>query len=133
MKLKITVLGVDYEVDVEVLEDDHGYAPAVPVVNYAAAPAPAPVTHAAPVVVTTPAPAPAAAPAGGGLAAPVSGTVIAVNCKAGDVVKRGQTLVTLDAMKMETKIASDRDGTVKDIPVQVSENVREGQLLVEFA
>jgi glutaconyl-CoA decarboxylase len=133
MKLKITVQNVDYEVDVEVLEDDHANASAVPAAMHHVAPVvAAPVAPAAAPRAATP-PAAAPLPTGDGLTAPVPGTVIEVTCKAGDQVKRGQTLLMIEAMKMETKIASDRDATVKSVQVKAGENIREGQLLVEFA
>jgi biotin carboxyl carrier protein len=67
---------------------------------------------------TASAPAPAAAPAaptatgGETIIAPMPGTIINVLVKAGDVVKRNQVLVVLEAMKMENEIVSPRDGTI---------------------
>lgn len=64
---------------------------------------------------TASAPAPAAAPTATGgetIISPMPGTIINVLVKAGDVVKRNQVLVVLEAMKMENEIVSPRDGTV---------------------
>jgi biotin carboxyl carrier protein len=47
--------------------------------------------------------------------APMPGTVIAVHAKPGDQVTRGQTLMVIESMKLETAIAAWRDGTVKTV------------------
>ncbi len=135
MKLKITVHGVAYEVDVEVLDasDEMGGA---------AAPLPA----SAPPVVAAAAPAPAAAPlaagavqspVGGGtvdgVASPIAGTVLEVKVKPGDAVNQDQVLLVIEAMKMETAIAAPRSGTVKTVLVAAGDSVRETQTLIEFA
>lgn len=130
MKLRISVEGKSYEVDVEVLD---GSAPA-------AAPArtaPAPVRSAA---VSAPAPAaPAAAPApaaAGGdkvCLAPISGNITQIKCAVGDTVTVNQPLLVMEAMKMESNIPSPVDGTVKAIKVTVGQSVKNGELLVELA
>ncbi|MBE6412028.1 MAG: biotin/lipoyl-binding protein [Opitutales bacterium] len=129
-KLRITVEGKVYEVEVEVL----GARAAAPV---AAAPAPAPVV-AAPVAAPAPAPAPApvAAPVAAGagdVVCPLAATVVAVNVKEGQAVKEGDLLVTLEAMKMSTPINSDRAGTVSKIYVSAGQSVQEGQPLIAIA
>ena len=77
-----------------------------------------------------------AAPAGGGgggtLASPLPGTVLDVFVKAGDSVKVGQRLLLLEAMKMENNIDADRDGVIKEVKVNKSDAVMEGQVLVVF-
>ena len=93
----------------------------------AAAPAPA----AAPVVISA-APV-AAATASGGIPSPLPGTVIAIMVREGQVVKRGDELLTLEAMKMKNAIRAPRDGKVGKISVNVGDLVRHGQLLLEFA
>lgn len=130
MKLRITVEGKTYEVDVEVLEDD------------AAGHAPAPV-HAPPPVVAAPAtprpstpasaaPAPPAAGGGKVFPSPLAGTIRAINIKPGDTVARNQEMIVLEAMKMETSISAAADGIVKAILVNVGDAVQSGQGLVEF-
>jgi len=132
MKLKITVHGVAYEVDVEVLDAEQEFRQASPLPAIAmpasAAPMAAP---AAPL----PRPPLAAAASGGvnGVLSPIAGTVLEVRCKAGDVVRNGQALVVIEAMKMETTIAAPRDGEIKAVPVAAGDAVRENELLVEFA
>lgn len=113
-KFYIKVNGQAYEVEVE--EVAGGFAPA-PVVPVAAAPAPAVV---APVAAPAPekaeakaAPAPVAAPAGGTqLKAPMPGTVIDFKATNGAAVKKGQTVLILEAMKMENEIVAPADGVI---------------------
>jgi len=129
-KLRITVEGKVYEVEVEIL----GSRAAAPhAVAVAVAPA-----LVAPVAVPAPkaAPAPVAAPAkagAGDVACPLAATVVAVNVKEGQTVKDGDLLVTLEAMKMSTPINSDRSGTVTKIHVAAGQSVQEGQPLITLA
>lgn len=114
-KFNIKVNGQAYEVDVE--EVAGGFAPA-PVVPVAAAPAPAVAPVAAPApekaeAKAAPAPAPVAAPAGGTqLKAPMPGTVIDFKATNGAAVKKGQTVLILEAMKMENEIVAPVDGVI---------------------
>ncbi|GBU08205.1 acetyl-CoA carboxylase biotin carboxyl carrier protein subunit [Bacteroidales bacterium] len=75
---------------------------------------------------------PIARPAAGisGLQSPLPGTILEINCKVGDAVKRGQKLIVLEAMKMENAINSDRDGVIKEIKVNKGDSVLEGADLV---
>jgi biotin carboxyl carrier protein len=130
MKLKITVHGVAYEVDVEVLD-------AKDEMTHPSSPLPAVPPPAASAASAPPPPAPAAAPApavpdAGGVGSPIAGTVLEVKVKAGDEVAAGQTLLVIEAMKMETAIAAPGAGTVKDVLVAAGDGVRENQTLVEF-
>ena len=114
-KFNIKVNGQAYEVEVE--EVAGGFAPA-PVVPVAAAPAPAVAPVAAPApekaeVKAAPTPAPVAAPAGGTqLKAPMPGTVIDFKVTNGAAVKKGQTVLILEAMKMENEIVAPADGVI---------------------
>lgn len=114
-KFNIKVNGQAYEVEVE--EVAGGFAPA-PVVPVAAAPAPAVAPVAAPApekaeVKAAPAPAHVAAPAGGTqLKAPMPGTVIDFKATNGAAVKKGQTVLILEAMKMENEIVAPVDGVI---------------------
>ena len=114
-KFNIKVNGQAYEVEVE--EVAGGCAPA-PVVPVAAAPAPAVAPVAAPApekaeAKAAPAPAPVAAPAGGTqLKAPMPGTVIDFKATNGAAVKKGQTVLILEAMKMENEIVAPADGVI---------------------
>lgn len=93
----------------------------------ASAPAAAPTPAQAP----KPAPAPAAAPAGGKrITSPLPGSVIKVLVAEGQAVKKGETLLTLESMKMENAIMADCDGTVSKISVSAGQNVMQDDLLV---
>ena len=56
--------------------------------------------------------------AGGAVKAPMPGKVLSVNVKAGDRVTKGQTLVVLEAMKMEQSLTAPRDGVVEAANVE---------------
>ncbi len=73
-----------------------------------------------------------AAPAQGGLAAPMPGKVVAFLAQAGEVVRRGQPLAVLEAMKMEHTIAAPRDGTVAELLYAVGDQVNEGVELLRL-
>jgi len=67
--------------------------------------------------------------AGGGPAASLPGTVTQVAVRVGDVVAAGQTLVVIEAMKMEHRIAADREGVVAQLLVAVGDAVEAHQLV----
>ena len=120
-KLRITVEGKTYEVEVEILGSR--------IASVAPAAAPAPVAT-APVSAPGAAPAPApkkAAPAPAGandIACPLAAVVVAVNVK---------VLVTLEAMKMNTPVNSPADGTVSKICVSAGQSVNEGEVLLSLS
>jgi pyruvate carboxylase len=64
--------------------------------------------------------------------APMPGTVATVPVHAGQRIARGEALVSLEAMKMETTVRSDRDGTVKEVLVKAGMQVDTKDLLVVF-
>lgn len=64
--------------------------------------------------------------------APLSGLIIDLVIKEGDRVKAGDTVIRMEAMKMENDITSHRDGVVKKIMVAKGMEVREGEVLLEF-
>lgn len=64
------------------------------------------------------------------LVCPLPGTVTAINVKEGDTVSAGQTLVVLEAMKMENNIDAERGGKVKSVMVQQGATVMEGDVLI---
>lgn len=115
--LAVTLNGTTYTVEVPELMKQ---APR-PVVNHAAAPAP---------VATKPI---AAAPvASNVVAAPLPGTITKVLVKEGDKVKKGDTLLTMEAMKMENSITAEADGIVRKVHVGVGASVNQGDALVDF-
>ena len=116
-KYKITINGKEYEMDVELMD---GSAPAVKAPAKVSKPAPAPVSKAAP----------AAAPKGATVS-PMPGTILKVNVKEGDTVKAGDSVVILEAMKMENDITSPKDGVVKKLFVSEKQAVAKGEALFE--
>ena len=66
------------------------------------------------------------------LAAPMPGQVRSVNVKENDLVSKGQTLLVLEAMKMEIRIQAPRDGKVKTFHVKQGQTVEREQVLVEM-
>jgi len=68
----------------------------------------------------------------GALTSPMPGKILSVDVKRGDRVSRGQTLVTLEAMKMKNAIKSPYDGVVLEIPVQPEQTVTHGDLLIQL-
>ncbi len=68
----------------------------------------------------------------GALTAPMPGKILSVEVKRGDRVTRGQTLVTLEAMKMKNAIKSPSDGVVLEIAVRPEQTVAHGDLLVQL-
>ncbi|MBI5667541.1 MAG: biotin/lipoyl-binding protein [Chloroflexi bacterium] len=69
---------------------------------------------------------------GGDLTAQMPGQVVDVLVNEGDTVERGQTLVILEAMKMEIRVAAPAAGRVKRLLARKGEVVERGQLLVEI-
>lgn len=80
----------------------------------------------------TAAPKAAAAPAGAGnikVEAGAAGKVFKLEAKAGDTLKKGDTILILEIMKMETPVVAPEDGTVASINVAVGDSVEAGALL----
>ena len=68
----------------------------------------------------------------GELTAPMPGQVRAVNVSEGDAVTKGQTLLVLEAMKMEIRIHAPQDGIVKQLFVKQGQTVEREQMLIEI-
>ena len=122
-KAKVTVNGKVYEVETEAPKA----APKAEAPK--AAPAPAPAAPAAPKP-EAPKAAPAAPAAGVQVKSPLPGSVIKVLVAEGQAVKKGDTLLTLESMKMENAIMAEADGTVKQIAVTAGQNVMQDDLLI---
>lgn len=114
----VTVNGEEYKVEWEKPKEEK---PVVKVQPVAAKPAPAPAQAA---------PAPAAAVKGNAIKTPLPGVIIDVKVNVGDAVKKGDTVVVLEAMKMENNINADRDGKVVAIQVAKGDTVADGAVLV---
>ena len=100
-----------------------------------AAPAPKPVVRPAAKPAAAPAAvAPVAKPAAGGarsgVKSPLPGVILDIKVNVGDEVKKGQTLIILEAMKMENSINADKDGKIAAINVSKGESVLEGTDLI---
>lgn len=125
-KFLIKVNGNQYEVEVEEIKGGTvASQPTVTVSSPAPAPAPAPAPKAA-------APKKSAGGSAGSVKvdAPMPGTILAVNVKPGDSVKKGQVLVILEAMKMENEILAPQDGTVSSVDVSGGASVDSGDILL---
>lgn len=113
----ITVNGNVYDVTVE----ENGASAGTAAPRRAAAPVAAPAAPAAPKV------------AGGAgsikIEAGAAGKVFSVDAKPGDTVKRGDTVLVLEVMKMETPVVAPEDGTLASIDVTVGQAVEAGALL----
>ena len=115
---KVTVNGTEYTVEWEKPEVKKPAAVVKPVVKpAAAAAAPAAPTASAPVN-------------GHPIKTPLPGVIIDVKVNVGDTVTKGQTVVLLEAMKMENNINADRDGKVASISVAKGDTVADGAVLV---
>lgn len=127
MIYKVTLNGKIYEVDVEKGEAiiQKEYEAAAPVAAPVAAPQ-------APVAQAAPAAAPAPAGSGNAVKSPLPGTINAVKVQVGQIVKKGDVLFILEAMKMENDIPADRDGKIANIFVQKGATVETGAPLCEI-
>jgi len=65
----------------------------------------------------------------GNLLCPISGTVIAVHVQQGQSVKKGEAIVTLEAMKMNTPVLAPRDCVVSEIKTQTGATIEEGAVI----
>ena len=115
----IEVNGTPYEVELETKKQI-----AIPPVQRAE---PAPKTKEGQPVVSKPEP---KTKVKSGVKAPLPGTILDIKVKIGDTVQKGDTIVILEAMKMENNITADKDGKIVDILVQRNEAVLEGTDLV---
>ena len=91
---------------------------------------------AAPARPAAPASAPGgAAPGGGGrdkMTAPMPGVILSVDTAVGTTVKRGESLMVLEAMKMKNELKAPRDGIVAEVYVAPGQQVKYGEFLVRF-
>ena len=108
-KAEVTVNGVVYQVEIGSNE------------------APTPVGKPAPVAPVAPV---AASEEARPVCSPLPGVIIGVKVKAGDVVKAGQVVAILEAMKMENEIQAEFDGTVTSVDVSQGDSILEGAPIV---
>jgi len=115
----VTVNGTDYSVEVEGMT-----AKKVKTPKLVQAPT-VPSTDAHPAVAKTAKP-----EAGSTVKSPLPGVILNMKVREGDQVKVGQTLLVLEAMKMENNIDSDKEGIVGSIKVRQGDSVLEGDVLL---
>ena len=122
---KVNVNGIPFEVEMKQPINPVSSMPHKPKVV-----APAPV--AAQPVKAAPAKAKPAQPAGAGtkVTAPLPGTITDIKVKVGDVVKNGDTIIVLEAMKMQNNIEAECDGAVTSVLVDKGDTVMEGDTLI---
>jgi biotin carboxyl carrier protein len=141
-KYRITVNGKTFDVDVEEAgagAQKPGHSPvsipeaiaSAPVV----APAPAPRAMPAQVPAASPAIPMPPAPAGGArvMKSPLPGKILKVMATPGSSWKKGDTLLIIEAMKMENEILAPRDCTVEEVAVESNQTVKTGDLLLKLA
>jgi methylmalonyl-CoA carboxyltransferase small subunit len=131
VKLRITLDERTFEVEVEVAQEEHANLP------------PAYPVGSARLSGSAASSAPGGAPAAGGQSAavadeskacrsPVSGVVVKVIAAAGDKINAGDSILVLEAMKMETNIMAPQSGVIASIKVAQGARVQTGDVLVEF-
>ena len=124
----VVVNGTAYEVEIEGAKTSAASRPQV-------VPAPKE-ANSAMITPATASPSPRIAPSapssGYAVKCPLPGTVLSVKVQVGDKVASGQTLVVLEAMKMENSVTTDYAGTVKQILAHPGDNVATDAVLVEI-
>ena len=120
-RLRVTVDGSTYEVTVEVPEESAPTDAPAPAIS-APPPPPAPAPNAPPK--------PSGSSGPGDVPCPLAGRVTAILVQAGQMVKEGEHLVTLEAMKMNTFVFAPRSGKVTAVRTKVGAVVEENQVLV---
>lgn len=134
-KLRITVDGKVYDVDVEILQDDDNqilpsYYQQSP--SGFTQPNVQPRTASVPVVAPKRNPNKAQNSDSSIITSPINGVVIEVKVKVGDKVKENDTVIVLEAMKMKTNISSPTTGEIASIEVQQGDTIESGDILVTF-
>jgi methylmalonyl-CoA carboxyltransferase 1.3S subunit len=128
VKLKITLENKTYEVEVEATEPETPRGP----VNFLIQPGAARIPAGAP---------PPPVPAGGQpfdgdeskvLRSPLNGLVVRLSAQPGQQLQSGDTILVVEAMKMETNITAPDGGKIAKLNVNIGDSVTSGQILVEF-
>jgi methylmalonyl-CoA carboxyltransferase small subunit len=128
VKLRITLDERSFDVEVEVAQEDHAnLPPAYPVgtARLSGSAASAPTGALA-------SPSATVADESKACRSPVSGVVVKVVAAAGDQIKAGDSILVLEAMKMETNITAPQSGVIAAIKVAQGARVQTGDVLVEF-
>ncbi len=126
---KVNVNGIPFEVEMQKPIN----AAKHPAMNHPKVDAPKPAAAAAPAVAKQQ-PAGQSAPAGGSvIKAPLPGTISSINVQVGQEVHQGDTVLVLEAMKMQNNIESEYNGKVASIAVNPGDTVMEGAVLITIA
>ena len=154
MKYQYTVKGIDYEVEIQDIEGNianvtvNGIPFEVEMKQPVkagkqkvklsgeqkkSAPTATSTSTATPAATTTAATQPAASASGKPVVAPLPGTINEIKVKVGDKVNIGDTVVILEAMKMQNNIEAETSGTITSINVNKGDAVMEGDTLVTIA
>lgn len=120
MKLKVTVNGIAYDIEVEVEEQERPTLGAVIIGGGGGSS-------------TTPTTASVKAASANAVVAPLSGAVARILVAEGDDITEGQVLLVLEAMKMETEITAPHDGKIAAVLVKERDSVAGGEALIELA
>lgn len=126
-KAKVEVNGIPFEVE---MQGSSLVEEALPTVSTEAAAAPAAPAAAPAAEAAAPAAAKSGPGAGAPVKAPLPGVVTKILVKEGQSVKKGETVLVLEAMKMENNITAEADGTVTGICVSAGDSVMEGTTLI---
>lgn len=105
-KYKVTINNKVYEVEIERIDENT-------------------------VVETTPS-APSNTSSGETLNSPIQGVILSVAVSANQSVKKGQTLLVIEAMKLENEIVADQDGVIETVFVNVGQTVDNNQPLIKY-
>ncbi len=128
MKLRINIDGKQYEADIEVIEEER-----VEPVAAARAPRPKTAGGTGPSAALATPEVPSGDSGANACKSSIVGIVVKVLVKEGQSVKKGEAVLVLEAMKMESNVVAPCDGTVGKIHVAPGDSVKKGQVLVEFA
>lgn len=129
-KYRIKLDGKTYEMEIERIDNGENLQPkAVAAVKPAAPQAPA-VSTQIPSAVHVAAATPNAS--GNTITSPMPGTIVRINATVGDAVAKGQSVLVLEAMKMENDILSPGDGKITAMNVSQGDTVQGGSILFEI-
>ncbi len=132
MKLKLTVDGKIYEVEVEAPEPEQPRPAYLPPVGQAPAARPA-ASPGAPTAAPPPSGPAGAVDESKVCRSPISGVVVRVAVQPDQQIQPQEVLLVLEAMKMETVITSPVAGKVAKVHARPGDSVQNGQILIEFA
>ena len=130
MKIKVTIDGKVYEVDVEASESEQPHPSYIPPIAAASIPVAAtPAVPNATAGATTPQ---SAADESKVCRSPMAGVVVRVSAQVGQQIQANDVLLVLEAMKMETVVTAPRGGKVSKVNAKAGDSVQGGQILVEL-